>query len=538
MLKIWLNIVIVLASFWLAILKDYKYKGVFEMSTVVHAIILKDTYRDSVFLMKISSQAKTESGAVQVSAMMGTSRNKELFEKSGLLSDEVSQSKPDDLVIAFETEKENIEAVASCVERLLNEAPSKASTACGQAVPTSLEEALKENKNINLSLISVAGDYAKYEAIKAVSKGIDVMLYSDNISVADELAIKELASKKGCIVMGPDCGTAIINGVPLAFANAVKTGSVGIVGASGTGLQELTCLLDRFGVGISNAYGTGGRDLKDEIGGISAITALNRLKDDEQTKIIAVIGKPPGIKTREKLAEILKNIGKPVFVHYLGASDYKIEEQAGFNFADDLTKLSENIAHFVDKSIDTAKILGADVKMPKAKGFMRGLFGGGTLCQEAAELVADLLDGDKYSNLKVKGFNAISGSEKSKGHCFWDFGEDEFTVGRPHPMMAPDLKLDRLVEELTSDEVGVVLMDMVIGYGAHQDQANLVLQAIEKADKISGGKSKEKAIVMSVCGTDGDNPSLSAQIEELKKANIIILGSNAKAAIFAANILN
>lgn len=505
---------------------------------VKHAILLKNTYRDSVFLMKLSSQAKSESGAKQVSAMMGTPRNKELFAASGLDTPEVLAANPDDLVIAVEAEEDRIHTALERVHALLEEAPASPKAAGGESRPATLADALRRDKSLNLALISTAGDYARYEAAKALTAGMDVMLYSDNVSLRDEVALKKAAVKKGLLVMGPDCGTALINGVPLAFANVAGKGPVGIVGASGTGLQEVICLLDRMGVGVSNAYGTGGRDLKDDVGGLTAFAALDRLAADPLTKIIAVIGKPPGKNTRAKLAERFKTLGKPVFVHYLGAEDYALEEAAGAVSAPDLTEIAEKIAVFVNPALDPRKLLGADPEPPApARGFVRGLFGGGTLCQESAEILGPLLSGAKYSNLKMEGFTGIHGAEKSKGHCFWDFGDDEFTVGRPHPMMAPDLKMERLVDELLDPETAVVLLDMVIGYGSHPDQASLFVKAVEEAAAKSNGASRGKVIIMSVCGTDKDNPGRADQVAVLREAGALVFGSNAHAARAAARAL-
>lgn len=500
----------------------------------VHAIILPNTYRDSVFLMKLSSQAKTESGAEQVSAMMGTPRNKELFTQSGLTTPEVDAAGPDDLVIAIKAAANVITTAEETVKRLLTEtAPKKA--ARGEAVPHDLSQALAVDADLNLAIISVAGDYARYEAAKAVNAGMDVMLYSDNISLEDEIALKKQATRKGVLVMGPDCGTAIIDGVPLAFANKVSRGPVGIVGASGTGLQEVICLLERMGVGISQAYGTGGRDLKDDVGALTAISALHRLEKDKETEVIVLLGKPPGSATRAKLAELLPKLGKKVFVHYLGAKDHALEEKAGLTAANNLTELAVAVAKHANPKADVAAII-KDTPMPSSarKGFLRGLFGGGTLCQEAAEIAAAVLDGAKYANLKVDGFSSIDAKEKSKGHCFWDFGDDVFTVGRPHPMMAPELKMERMIDELCDPEVSVVLIDMVIGYGAHQDQAGEFLRALKTAKERNKAAAEATLIVASVCGTDSDSPSRKDQAALLADAGVIVCGSNAQAATLAA----
>ena len=504
----------------------------------IKTVIKPNTYRDSIFLMKLSAQASKESGAEAVSAMMATDRNKDLFAASGLMTPEIQSAKANDLAIAIKGDGSTAEAAEAAVMRLLDQAPEKktASAANGVAAPSSMDQAKKIESGLNLALISVAGDYARYEAAEALANGMDVMLYSDNISLPDELALKRLAQKKGLMVMGPDCGTAIINGTPLAFANAVTRGPVGIVGASGTGLQEVCCLLERMGVGISQAYGTGGRDLKDDIGGITSFTALDRLAKDDATKAVVILAKPPGQKTRARVLERCKTLGKPVFIHYIGATEYTAERAAGIQCGEDLTDLSIIAArHFNSK----AALPGMDAapKPPKVNpGNLCGVFGGGTLCQEAAEICGPLLKGDKASNLTVHGFTKIGGKDTFSGHVFWDLGEDEFTVGRPHPMMAPDLKMDRMVQALLDPKVSVVLIDLVIGYGSHPEQAKLVVEALAKAEKESAGKSRQKVVVASVCGTDKDTPCRCAEVEEVEQAGVVVLASNALAARFAAEV--
>ena len=501
----------------------------------VRSIILPHTYRDSVFLMKLSSQAAAESGAEQVSAMMGTPRNKELLVQSGLSTADMEQAGSEDLIITVKGAAETLEAAERFVKRLLAEAAPLAGETQGTSLPHDLEEAVRRDPALNLALISVAGDYARYEAAKAVNAGMDVMLYSDNISLEDEIALKRQAVRKGVLVMGPDCGTAIIDGVPLAFANKTSRGPVGIVGASGTGLQEVICLLDRLGVGISQAYGTGGRDLKDDVGALTAAAALRRLERDEQTRLIALLGKPPGTNTKAMLAAFLPTLRKPVFVHYLGTDDYAREEAAGIHSAKNLTDLSLLLARHVTPDLDAGAVIAAAPMPAKARpGCLRALFSGGALCQEAADLAAPLLPGEKYSNLGLAGFGALKAGDAGQGHCFWDFGDDAFTVGRPHPMLAPDLKMGHLIRELADPEVSVVLMDMVIGYGSHEDQAGELLRALEKAQIRNAGAAHSAIIVVSVCGTDADSPSRKDQAARLENAGIIVCGSNAQAAVFAA----
>lgn len=500
----------------------------------VRSIILQDTYRDSVYLMKLSGDARAESGAQQISAMMGTERNKELFQNSGLFTPEIGEASPGDLVIAVEADDADMDKALEIVQHLLTTTAKAAPKKDGAKTPTCLEEALAEDADSSMLLVSTAGDYARYEAAKALAAGLDVMLYSDNISCEDEIALKTFARSQGRLVMGPDCGTAIVDGVPLAFANRVRSGCVGLVGASGTGLQELFCLLDRCGVGITNAYGTGGRDLKDIIGGITALSAFDRLIADPQTTILGLIGKPPGAKVRQLIADKIKASGKPAFVHYLGCKEYGVEEAAGMTCAATTTDLAVCIAKAVNSDVDTCSLF-AERPLPCSQpaGFLRGLFGGGTLCQEAAELAEPYLAGEKCINMSVEGYTSIDASEASRGHTFWDLGDDAFTVGRPHPMIAPELRMDRLVQELCDPAVSVVLIDLVIGYGSHENGAGEVVKAIKLAEEQSADAAKT-LVVASVCGTEQDNPSRSAQLAILEQAGVIVLPSNASAAVWAA----
>src|SRR5690606_14776291 len=124
------------------------------------------------------------------------------------------------------------------------------------------------------------GVYAAFEAFRALENNLNVMMFSDNVTVEDEIKLKDLAVKKDLLMMGPDCGTAIINGVGLCFANKIKRGPIGLVAASGTGLQEVTVLIDQFGGGISQAIGVGGRDLSKDVMGRMTLHAINALNAD------------------------------------------------------------------------------------------------------------------------------------------------------------------------------------------------------------------------------------------------------------------
>ena len=513
------------------------------MSTI-HSILLPGTYRDSVFLMKLSREAAERSGAQRVSAMMGSERNKELLSRLGLSTEEMENARPDDLMVAVEATPDLLQGAIAAVRELL-EGPApgcwSAQTCC--ASPLSLEEALEILPQSSLALISVPGEYARFEAGRALAAGLDVMLYSDSISIADELALKRMAAARGLLLMGPECGTAVIRHVPLGFANTVRRGSIGIVGSSGTGIQEVSCLLDRCGLGISSAYGTGGRDLMDAIGGLAALAALSRLKADPDTRSIVVIGKAPGPETRARLLRTYQSLGKPVLVRYLGVTDYAAEEAAGIVCAQDLTDLARLAARQAAPVLDTSEI---DLPFPLADkgrpGLLRGVFSGGTLCREALEIAMPILSADEgaeqgfFSNVLLPGVTHSAGTFPSRGHCFLDMGAQEFTGGRPHPLVSPEAKLERVQAELCDPEVRVVLTDIVLGSGVARNQAAALVQAKDKAAELSGGRSRETLLVASVCGTDHDSPSRSSEVAFLQNSGVLVAGSNVWAAFAAARL--
>ncbi len=501
----------------------------------VRSLVISGTYRDSVFLMKLSSQAREQSGARQISAMMATPRNKDLFACSGLLTAEIENARPDDLAVAIEADPGIFALAEGVVRELLGDPAGPATLSTANPRPKSVAQAADRLPGANLALVSVAGDYAKYEAVQALEAGLDVFLYSDNIGVADELILKTLARRKGLLVMGPDCGTAIVDDIPVGFANRVRRGFVGIVGASGSGIQETGCLLDRCGLGVSSAYGTGKRDFTDAIGGLAARTALERLAADPGTQCIVVIGQAPGPKTRRALAKLYRDLGKPVFVRYLGVRDHSPEDAAGIPHAANLRELVTMTVAGVASLLDTSEL---DLPNPPAgrvaPGWLRGVFSGGTFCHEAAEIAAARFGRDVHSNIDVPGARRLDGALPSAGHTFLDMGADQFTIGRPHPLIHPEAKMARLSAELCDPAVAVVLTDIILGCGVGPNPAAMLVKAIDEAASRTRGKSREKAVIASVCGTEGDSPNRSSQIALLEEAGVVVLGNNVRAAERAA----
>jgi succinyl-CoA synthetase alpha subunit len=389
--------------------------------------------------------------------------------------------------------------------------------------------ALAHSPESNLALISVPGEYAAAEAEKALRLGLHVMLFSDNVAAQDEIALKKLAREKQLLVMGPDCGTAIVDGVPLGFANAVRRGAVGVVGASGTGTQQVTSLVHRKGGGISHAIGTGGHDLAAEVGGITMLDGLARLAKDRDTKVIVLISKPPAPKVAADVLAAARRAGKPVVVNFVGATSL----EAGGNLYPVRTLEEAALAAVaLSKGKKPSKLSYStkrpSVKFKKQQRFIRGLYSGGTFCYEASALL-----GDAWSNAPVDPKRRIADPWKSKEHTLIDLGDDVFTRGRPHPMIDHRLRNERLLAESADPGVAVILFDVVLGYGSHPDPAAEMAPALARARK----RNRSVVFVASVCGTDEDPQGFERQEAALRGAGVLLADSNARAVLLAKSLV-
>ena len=498
-----------------------------------------NTYYDSVALMLITKEIKKMPKVKEVIVGMGTELNKELAENLGLSSDVVRTISPNDFFIAAESDEEDaLEIITSKVDELLN-VKSKNEDQI-EYKPTTLSGAVKHLENANMAIISVPGKYAAYEAKKALSNNLNVMLFSDNVTVEEEIELKELGRDKGLLVMGPDCGTAIINGVPLCFANVVKRGDIGIVGASGTGTQEVTVIIDKMGGGVSQVIGTGGRDLKSEVGGIMMIEGFKALMDDECTKVIVLISKPPAPEVAQKILGMVKTTQKPVVVCFIGGDRCEIEKQGAYscvNLEDAARKAvllsqGKKIEDFAGFTLSREEIegiiQGECKKFSKDQKYLRALYTGGTLADEAMKILGK--DGYSiYSNIPLSPELRLENVHCSFNHTCIDLGDDDFTVGKPHPMIDPAARVERLKAEALDDEVAIVLMDFVLGYGSNVDPAGEMLQSIINAKKDMKSKDKYLCVIGYICGTDGDPQNYKLQSEKLEREGVILMPSNAQA---------
>lgn len=503
-----------------------------------HRVIPRE-YRDSVALMKLSAALAKLPGINQASAVMGTDNNLSLLRQAGMDIGEIAVG-PSDLLIVVEGDDDALDgALKEALQRLSAPARNVDPGGARQTGPRSIAMALAEHADANLAMISTPGEYATAEALKALNLGLSVMLFSNNVSVADEAMLKRVARAKDLIVMGPDCGTAIINGIPLAFANVVKRGSIGVVGASGTGLQEVTVLVDRLGGGISHAIGTGGHDLSVEVGGISMLTGLEYLTGDPSTKVITLIAKPPAKHIAGEILAKARSSGKPVVVIFLGADAgaFSRGNIYGTRTLEDAARAAVALAQGREPEPVNEQVSVASPVPELAPGqkYIRGLFSGGTFCFQATMLLQETID--IHSNAPVGRSLRLQNIWRSEGHTVVDLGEDEFTRGRPHPMIDYRLRTERIVQEASDPETAVLLLDVVLGFGANANPAAELVPALKAAREIDESNDRAFICVGHICGTNGDPQGLGAQMQALSAAGMILVDSNAQAVRLARNII-
>lgn len=513
---------------------------------VLKSYISKNMFRDSVYLMRLSNTVRGFDGVIEAEVIIGTDHNKKFLRSGGLWSEEIErEAGANDLIIAIkaETEEKAEQAIQGALDEL-NKSVERENL-LGEFVPRTFETALKNFPGANMALISIPGRYVEREVDQILDSGLNVMIFSDNVSIEAEIALKKKAKNKGLLVMGPDCGTAIINGVPLAFANEVKRGKIGIVAAAGTGLQEVSTLISNLGEGISQGIGTGGRDVKEAVGGISMLMALEALLEDEKTEIVVLVSKPPDKSVTEKVLELAKKSRKPVIVNFLGG-DLAQVESAGCIPAVTLKEAAYKAVSLVRKQeVGPESKQQADKKLAEkeqnklagSQKYLRALYSGGTLAYEALVMLEDQLK-PIYTNLSYRSAKKIEDVYRSREHTVIDFGEDEFTQGRLHPMIDPTLRNSRILNEAKDPETAVIMLDLVLGYNAHPDPAGSALEAIKEAQQIAKNDGRSITFVTSVCGTDQDPQKRNEQVAKLEKAGVHVFESNADAVAFLAMVLS
>jgi FdrA protein len=482
-----------------------------------HLELRRGTYRDSVALMQVSRTVADQPGVTAALVAMATDLNLDLL--AGMGFDPPDGATPDDLLVAIDAEDDA--ALAGALDRLadtLAERTRATDGLGGAPVPRTVATAARTGRP-GLALVSTPGRVAFADAVDALEAGLSLMLFSDNVPVAQEVWLKEEAARRGLLVMGPDCGTAVVSGVGLGFANVVRPGPVGLVAASGTGAQQVMSLLDGAAVGISHCLGVGGRDLSTAVTGRSTHAALDLLDADPATELVVVVSKPPDDDVAGEVREHAERLRTPVLLALLGPG------------RPDLTESTRLAVEAVGGSWSGPRWWPAPEARRGRYPTVRGLFAGGTLCDEAAVVAGSGLRTPVRSNVAHDPALALGDDlDPRGGHAMVDFGDDRLTRGRPHPMIDQGLRVERLLREAADPTAGVLLLDVVLGHAAHPDPAAELAPAIRAAHERAAADGREVAVVVSLVGTSGDPQGVERQAAALVTAGASVHLSNAAAA--------
>jgi len=491
---------------------------------MLYSIVKPNTYQDSLRLMQLSNALNGVDGVNEVSIMMGTPANKEVLRAAGLRTAELEGAKPTDLVIVADVADAAVgESLVARVNELLAH-QAVASRRSGLRSARSLERAVGIVGEPDLALVSIPGEYVASEVQRLLDRNIHAFIFSDNVSVEDEVALKRRARESGLLVMGPDCGTGRLGGLPLAFANEVHEGSIGLLGASGSGLQEVMVQIDRLGGGVSHAIGLGGRDLGADVGGITCLQAMQALDQDAATTTVVLISKPPAPSVRDEVIGVARTLSKPVVAHLLGERP-EAEADGNVHYARTLQETARVAVELTGPRTSRLVMLRPEQRWIKA------LYTGGSLASEAAMLLGGALGASEDAEDRA-GYLMKSG-----GHEVIDLGDDLYTRGRPHPMIDPSLRTERIPGVFADPENAVLLLDVVLGYGSAPDPAGALAPVIADGLARLHAGGRDIAVVASVCGTEDDPQSLSAQTLTLEQAGVAVLRDNAAAVRHAMAIL-
>ncbi len=506
--------------------------------------IRRGAYYDSAFLMRLQRTLADLPDVQDAGVVMGTPANQELLAAADLLPPEARAARPDDLLIVVRAENEA--AARDALARVDDLLTRQQAARSAEHRPQSLETAARLLPDAAWVLVSVAGRYAGGVARDALRLGKHVFLFSDNVPLEEEIQLKELAAARGLLVMGPDCGTALIRGIGLGFANKVRRGPIGVVAAAGTGLQQVTARIHQLGAGVSYGIGTGGRDLSEQVGAITFRQGMDVLARDPETAVIVLVSKPPAPKVADAVLAVARQIPKPVVVAFVGhaAATRQLDNLHFAAGLDDAARLAvELTAHSAPLSPqpwgepDSPRNRGAGgAVFASTQRYLRGLFSGGTLAYEAQAILRDYVP-RVWANAPLDKADRLPNSLISQEHTIVDLGEDEFTVGRLHPMLDNELRIRRLMQEAADPEVAVILLDVVLGYGAHPNPAAELAPAIAQARALAAAAGRHLEVVAVVTGTDEDPQNLESQIGQLRRAGAWVDTSNEAAVRYAGRLL-
>jgi FdrA protein len=506
-------------------------------------VIRKNQYYDSVFLMSVNRRISEVKGVQQTAVLMGSPANKKLLKDIGIQGGPIETAQPNDLIVAVIADSPAI--VENVLGRLDEWLEAIQENTASLSVRT-IEDGLSQKPNANLAVISVPGEYAAREAKKSLEAGLNVFLFSDNVSIEDELELKRFAAQQGLIVMGPDCGTSLIGGVGIGFANVVRRGPIGVIGGAGTGLQEFTSQVHNAGSGISHAIGTGSHDLSDKICGLTTLAALDALEADQQTAVIVIISKPPAAGTLAVLLERVKTYKKLVVGCFLGVDPSLISGRPNLQQA-----------HTIDEAVRIAvACINGQAAMPagsltpeessaireekKARApeqkYLRGILAGGTFCYQSQQILREA-GYTVHSNSPFDRKYLLADPDQSIEHTIVDMGDDFYTVGKPHPMIDGTLRKRRILAESRDPQLAVLYLDFILGYNASMDPVGELLDAIQEAKRISVQRAGALTVVASVCGTEADPQDLNLQIKMLQETGALVFRSNALASAACCELL-
>ena len=489
---------------------------------MLKTIVKKGSYQDSVVLMLLTNQISSIEGVKKVSIMMATPANKDIYRQSGLSTSELEEASANDMVVVADVDDDGLlDVIMEEVEAFFKKQSTSESDKKGAEAVRSWDKALGKLADANLAVISIPGAYAALEADRALDEGMNVFMFSDNVTLEDEIKLKKKAHEKGLAVMGPDCGTGIIQGVPIAFTNHVAPGPIGIIGASGTGIQELTTIIDRLGEGVKNAIGTGGRDLSTEVGGITMMDMIEAMEKDDTVKVLIIISKPPAKAVRDRISDRLSNFKKPVVTLFLGEKPEYHEENFYHAYTlDEAARLAVGLVRGQDIAEGSVEADSSSFFAAEEKKTIKAYYSGGTLAGEAAMLIKDAL------NLKVPPQKAEGFMLKTDGHIVVDLGDDVYTQGKPHPMIDPAKRIECMQEAIDDESTGVILLDIMLGYGSHEDMAGALLPAIIRLRDKAREEGRKLFFVATVCGTRRDFQGYDKAVETLKEAGVIVCENN------------
>lgn len=527
-------------------------------------MIKPNFYRDSMQLMKISDKVRRVSdGISEASVVMATETNKGILIRLGFSPSVIEQANESDMLIAVRArDQHSIDLAVTQVDKLLESPERRQAGTSDQEKISDIDAALNKMPGANLVLLSIPGEYVRDISRKLIERGIHQQIFSDHVPVEDELEIKAQAVANGVLILGPGAGTSIINGKGIGFSNAISTGPVGIVAAAGTGLQEVTSLLDHCSIGVKHGLGVGGNDPKDKIGGIMMLECMKILEEDDDIKVVAVVSKPPSPAVERKIIDYAVNKGTKKYVlAFIGGGTPAAGEK--FERVADTSRTIVKVNSLASSALAIAALLGEEQlrnalsrtylppeglvtllrkewgRLQDTQRFIRALYTGGTFTYEAQVILSDIIDdGPIYSNAPIQRVRQLQDSYKSEKHSVIDLGEEEFTKGRPHPMIDPTIRKFRILEEARDPEVGVILLDFVLGYGANPDPVGAVLEELRRAKEIAQENGRYLSIVAHVCGTKNDIQGYDQSVSNLNNIGCVVMPTNALAAVASSSIVS